>query len=1003
MSAQTVGHAKGSSYCKGGFIMLVAAVLLAWSALPFKAGSYEVPPKDPKFEKDVLPIFEKNCLRCHATSVKMGQLDLSSLEGLQTGGQNGRVIVPGKPNASPIYDLVRKGVMPFDHKTQVSASEMETIRLWIETFDPSEGSNRSVKQLNQNDVIPIILRHCTTCHGFLRKKGGLDLRTKASMLRGGHSGPALVPGQPGSSLMLRMILSKQMPPPIAERTGTEEVYIPLNEDETGKLKQWIEQGAPELNVPPDVATRAPDPLVTDDDRNFWSFQPPAPVEVPSVRHNDRVRNPIDAFILSKLEAKGLTLAPEADRSTLVRRVYLDLTGLPPTREEAESFVNDEDPLAYEKLIDRLLGSPHYGERWARYWLDLAGYSDSEDKDVQRRPNAWRYRDYVIRAFNADKPYDRFLVEQIAGDELVDYEHAPVMTQGIMDNLVATGFLRMSPDRTVNAAGDDIQEHVHIISDEMQVFSSTVLGLTVQCMECHDHKMERGMPQRDYYRLRAVFRGAYDEFNWLPADLGKGVRPPARIVPYVTPGANTIDFGEEETTRKAHNQELDDRIREVQAQLDKKTTALQTQIVEKQLSSLPQDLRDDLRRMLSTPPEKRNDHQKSLAQKYGHLVEVDSDKLKEIDPEYKVWSEETGKKILILQSKKVPEPYIRALWDRGEPSPMYIYLRGDFENPGRLVGPGVPSILTDGKTPFIAQPPWPGATKTGLRLALAHWVISPKNPLTARVEVNRLWEHHFAKGIVATPDNFGRSGSPPTHRELLDWLALKFVQQDWSIKSMQRLILTSSTYRQSSNVTPFLEKIDPHNDWLSRMPLTRMDAETLRDSLLFVSGRLDQAPYGPPDLLYIGNDGLISVPETAKGWRRTIYVEQTRKRVLTVLDLFDYPTFMDRNSLTPNCPKRTNTSVATQALYLMNDPEVRKLATYFAERVWKEAGSNPVKQIESIYWLAMSRHPTVEEKKTILKALPNGHQSEPRRRGDGKDVLAELCLTVINSGAFIFVN
>ena len=741
------------------------------------------------------------------------------------------------------------------------------------------------------------------------------------MIKGGKSGPALIPGAPEKSLMLQKVLSAEMPPKELFESGVS----PLVDAEVEKLKQWIAQGAPEGNVQLDVAGTQPDPLVSDQDRQFWAFRPPRAVEAPSVRHQDRVRNPIDAFILQKLEAKGLTLSPEADRLTLIRRACFDLTGLPPTPEEAQAFLADKNPQAYEKLIDRLLASPRYGERWGRYWLDLAGYSDIEDRDSQNRREAWRYRDYVIRAFNADKPYDRFLLEQIAGDELVDYVHTPVITQEMMDNLVATGFLRMTPDPTGVYNMTLLQDRINVISDEIQVFSSAVLGLTIQCAQCHDHKLEP-IPQRDYYRLRADFKGALDEYEWLAPMQGQNNKLALRLLPYVTPMTNPIGLMEEGQNAKAENERLGNQIKELQSALGKKAKPLKEKLLEKRLAALPEGLRDDLRQMLATPPDKRDERQKYLAGKFEQDLEISPADLKEADANYRKAAEEVEKQILVLKSRQVPEPYIRALWDRGEPSPTYIYGRGDFQSPGRLVGPGVPSVLTDGKTPFVVTAPWPGAHKTGARLALARWLIKPDHPLTARVWVNRIWQHHFGVGIVATEGNFGKSGDRPTHPELLDWLAIRLVQQGWSTKAVQRLIMTSSTYRQASKITPLEEKGDPNNVWLSRMPMARMDAEALRDSVLFVAGRLDETTYGPPDLMYEREDGLVTAPETFKGWRRSIYSQQRRFTVLTSLDLFDYP------QMTPNCVRRTDTSVAPQALYLLNDTVIRKLADALAERV-----------------------------------------------------------------------
>ena len=374
----------------------------------------------PAFQSDILPIFQRNCLRCHNGRLKRGGLDLSTAERVLAGGESGPAVVPKQPAASRLYDVISSGEMPLDKKTKVSATEVETIRLWIAKLTASESRGRAVTQLSEDDVTPILLRHCTTCHNHRRRDGGLDLRTRAAMLRGGKSGPALVPGKPDKSLVLQTILAKQMPPLGVFDSG---VTRPPDSD-VEKLTQWIAEGAPQSDALPDVAGTVPDPLVTDRDRQFWAFQPPRPVRVPTVRHKDRVRNPIDAFILEKLEARSLTLSPEADRLTLIRRACFDLTGLPPTPDQVRKFVADPDPQAYENLINRLLASPRYGERWGRYWLDLAGYADTESRDADRE-NAWLYRDYVIRAFNADKPYDRFLLEQIAGDELAD----PVLRSG----------------------------------------------------------------------------------------------------------------------------------------------------------------------------------------------------------------------------------------------------------------------------------------------------------------------------------------------------------------------------------------------------------------------------------------------------------------------------------------------------------------------------------------------------------------------------------------------
>ncbi|HEV3438544.1 MAG TPA: DUF1549 domain-containing protein, partial [Gemmata sp.] len=433
------------------------------------------------FQKDIRPLFEAKCVRCHGEKVRKADLDLRTLDAVFKGGESGEVIVPGKPEKSLLYEKVHGGEMPPAKKDPLSVSELALLQRWITegAKDTSDGSTKTTPTLaaaiTQHDMIPIMLRHCTSCHGRHRQEGGLDLRTKAAMLHGGKSGAAIVPGKPAESLLLKKINAGEMPP--ATRL-VEACVKPIEKSETEILTRWIAAGAPEVAVEPDVATRTLDALVSEKDREFWAFQSPRAVTVPTVRNPTRLRNPIDNFILQKLEEKGLTFAPEVDRATLIRRVYLDLTGLPPEPAEVKAFLADKSPEAYEKLVDRLLASPRYGERWGRFWLDLAGYADSEGKREQDlpRPQAWRYRDYVIRAFNSDKPYDRFLLEQLAGDELADYEHAPEITQALYDNLVATGFLRMAPDATWANITGFIPDRIEVIADEIDVLGSVVMGL-----------------------------------------------------------------------------------------------------------------------------------------------------------------------------------------------------------------------------------------------------------------------------------------------------------------------------------------------------------------------------------------------------------------------------------------------------------------------------------------------------------------------------------------------
>ncbi len=558
------------------------------------------------FSQKVQPIFAASCEYCHGGDTQKSALNLSTPEGIRRGGESGPILDFENPREGKLYEYAHERIMPPADEGQLDDEDIAIIERWIDAGAPM-GNTAQVaeKQLSEHDVLPTLLLRCAICHGRQRQEGGLDVRSVASLLKGGKSGPAIVPGNPAESLIHKRIHAGEMPP---RKTLAFYSVRPVTEIERETLAKWIAAGAPRGDIKPDIANGQPDPLVTDEDRRFWSFQPPKSIEPPPVRATDKVRNPVDAFVLAKLEEHKLSLSPEADRRTLARRVYFDLIGLPPTPDEIDAFVIDTSPAAYEQLVEKILASPHYGERWGQYWLDLAGYSDSEgiqNADVVR-PYAWRFRDYVIRAFNGDKPYDRFLLEQLAGDELADYENAPKITPEIYDNLVATAFLRLAADATYAPITGFVTDRLEVIDDEIEVFSSAVLGLTIKCARCHSHKFDP-IPQRDYYRLAATLKGALDEHDWVPPRTGGPDQPKddaSSVLPYVT-------------------------------------TA-----------------------------------------------------------EREAW-EAAG-------AKPEDQPMIRAVWDRGEPSPTYILRRGNYLTPGTLVGPGVPSVLTDGRTRFKVSPPWPGA-------------------------------------------------------------------------------------------------------------------------------------------------------------------------------------------------------------------------------------------------------------------------------------------------------
>ena len=948
---------------------------------PAKSSAADSPPaadgQPITFEQHIAPIFALKCQQCHGEQVQKSELDLRTTASLLKGGASGEVIAPHKPDESLLYEYIRDHLMPpkeiDDPEKRLTDAEIETIRNWIEIGAPVGGDPPTASAddalLTHDQILPILLLRCTVCHGRQTREGELDLRTRESMLAGGKSGPAIVPGKPQDSLLLKRIHAKEMPP---LRQIVKVSIKPMESAEIERLTRWIEQGAPAGTSDEDIATTEPDPLVSDEDRQFWAFQPPQQVSPPAsddqgvfsfgappgsqsterVDHTGaKVRIPIDAFVLEKLNAVGLSLSPEADLRTLIRRAYFDLHGLPPTPEEIDVVVNDSDPQAYEKLIDRLLDSPRYGERWGRYWLDAAGYSDSEGKTDQDlpRPSAYRYRDYVIRAFNADKPYDRFLLEQLAGDELCDYEHAAEITPEIYDNLVATGFLRMAPDATWSEATNYVPDRLAVIADELQVLGSAVMGLTIHCARCHSHKFDP-IPHRDYYRLAAVLKPALDEHDWLipsttTAYRGTQELSACRYLLQVLP--------EELAELKAHNDPLQTQIDELEASKERGTHIARERVLQERITMLPESERDAVVMALSISLDERDEQQNTLIDKAVEQLKVD-DTLNE-NAEYKQQVEQSDKQLTELRGKLKPTPVIRALWDQGNPSPTYILRRGEHTQPTRRVGPGVPSVLTDGRTPFDVRPPWPDAKTTGRRLAFAKWLVDPNHPLTARVMVNRIWMHHFGRGIVETPANFGQMGARPTHPELLDWLAIEFVRRDWSIKAMHRMMMIASTYRQSSHFTDEQQRLDSKNELYSRMPLRRVEAEVVRDAMLWVAGRLDETRFGAADPIDARSDGLVTVRGTENGWRRSIYVQQRRTKIPTMLESFDLP------PMSPNCLQRSTSTVAPQALHLLNDAQVYELARRFAERIRHETGDEPQRWIDRAFQVALGRTPTDAER------------------------------------------
>ncbi len=939
----------------------------------------------PQFETHIQPLFEDRCGKCHRDSVRKGDLDLLSMSGIRRGGESGEPLISAALDESLLWSVIESGDMPPPNEPQLTDMEKILIVNWIAqgglTSEPMPNVNR---QRNQHDALPIVLLRCTMCHGPQRRDGGLDLRTPVAMLAGGNSGPALVKGDPDASPMIQRIESEACPPRelllkfFVRRPSSAEVET---------LRGWIADGALEEGVSPDVATTVPDLLVSDDDRQHWAFQPPQA----SAAHNS-----IDGFVEQKLLEHGLTFSPEAQRDTLIRRAYLDLIGMPPSPEERERWSSRPAPLWYSQMIDYLLASPHYGERWGRYWLDLAGYADSEGGTSADpiRNVAWKYRDYVIAAFNSDKPYDRFLLEQLAGDELVDYQHADRITEEMVANLIATGFLRMGIDETGSRTMNFVPERLKVISDAITVVSSGLMGLTLECARCHSHKYDP-VPHRDYYRFKAIFQGALDEYDWRSFQ------------------TRTLNVATDEQRQRVAgtNPVLEAEVKRLETQQKALTTQVQLELLRHHFPQQSELDNQATVAALKVADNNRTLPQKNLVQRLQTVELLEDSQQPETVLAGRIEVAQRQRQIDRLHRQMAPALSIRALWDQGRPSPTYVLRRGEHDKPGPLVGPGVPSVLTDGQTPFVVKPPFANdsismdqgdttdqAGPTGRRLAFARWLTRPDNPLTARVIVNRIWYHHFGTGIVRDLENFGLQGERPSHPELLDWLAVDFASRGWSIKQLHRSIMNSRTYRQSSHISKQQMEIDPQCRLLSRMPLRRLDAEALHDSLLTVAGRLDPVGGGVPDTVTVDRDGLVSVnPTDGGGWRRSIYAQYRRTEIPTAMDTFDYP------QMGPNCIGRNVSIVAPQSLFMMNNAHVHDLAASFARRLLAATADESEmlsRRIEWIYRVALVRNPTADETElgvaTIRELLAAWNNDE-------QQAWTTYCHTILNSAAFLYVD
>jgi hypothetical protein len=829
----------------------------------------------------------------------------------------------------------------------------------------------------EKDIRPILKAHCFDCHGEGEQlKGGLDVRLRRLMLEGGDDGPVIVPGKPEKSLLFTKVQSGEMP----KREKK------LTREQITQIKQWIAGGA--KTARPEPTELAKGAGITEEERAFWSFQPIRRPEVPMTKPKDRARTPIDAFLLQPLAKQKLGFSPDAEKLTLLRRASFDLIGLPPTPAEVDAFLTDNASDAYEKLIDRLLESPHYGERWGRHWLDIAGYADSDgysDADPPRA-YAYKYRDYVIRSFNADKPLDQFITEQLAGDELAgatqgnEKVHDPVRRE----LLIATGFLRTGADGTATPAIDYDTVRNQAVADTIKILSTSLLGLSVGCAQCHDHRYDP-IPQADYYRLRAVIEPAYDWKNWR------------------TPDQRLVSLYTEADRKKAAEVEAEAK------KLSDEKAAKQKQYIEealtKHLEKFEAGLREQLRAAYDTPADKRTAEQKKLLADNpsvnihpGVLYQYNqkaADDLKAMDT-----------KIAEIRGRKPPEDFVSVLTEPANKIPVtYLFHRGDHKQPKDAIQPGGLSVL--GSAEFPAKDS--NLTTSGRRIAFARWLTSGTNPLVARVLVNRIWQHHFGRGLVGTPSDFGVMGERPSHPELLDWLASDFVDHGWKLKRLHKLIMTSTAYRQSSAHNPRGEQRDPENHLYWRKPVQRLDAEVIRDATLSASGALNQNMFGSPipvrpdvhGQIVVGidktqGDNKMPVEESLKGeeFRRSVYIQARRSRPLAMLHAFDAPV------METNCDRRQSSTVATQSLMLMNSPFILDQAARFAKRLRKENGEDSIRQITRAWQLAFSRNPTENEVSAAREFLSLQSAAKPK---DELQPLINLCQTLLSANEFLYVD
>lgn len=779
--------------------------------------------------------------------------------------------------------------------------------------------------LFSSEIQPVFERSCVKCHGPAQKMAGLDLSSFAGVMAGGSGGRAIIPGRPDRSLLWQMIDQGKMP-----LNGT------ISPGDKQLIRTYIEQGR--FPAGDAVAASRQSARITAQARNWWAFQKPVN---PTVPQNGEA-NPIDAFIVAKLAERRWELGPQADRLTLIRRASLDLLGLPPSPGEVKAFLDDASPNGYERLLDRLLASPHYGERYGRHWLDVAGYSDSiGDASDREREAAWKYRDYVIRAFNNNKPFDRFLVEQLAGDQLVNYDPSTRPTAAQVEAVTATGFTRMTADITDNQTIYQVDKYFDALQKSTETSLKAVLGLTIGCARCHDHKFDPIL-QHDYYKLTAVFQAAFDPENWLVSNLSYGPWPSRMVL--------DIDSEKRHAWIESVASEAAKKLRRDRQELAATYRAYREATVEgKELTS---ELRESIARQIAAATDLEPDPNLPDPGPSDAMLDARFPELASRRADIKSRRERDS-------GARIDPNYIMALWDVSKtPSPTYLLQRGSYLAPGEAVEPGILAVLDDPARPFVFPDPkqHPEWHHTGRRLTLARWLTERDHPLTARVFVNRIWRYHFGEGLVRSIEDFGIQGERPTHPELLDWLAVNFIERGWDIKWLNKTIMMSATYRQSSAEDPAKLASDPSNRLLWRKSPLRLEAEVIRDSMLQVSGLLDREMYGKQEPLRRSSDGQW-VEDGGKGRanRRSIYLSSARTRPQGFLRAFDCPDMTSDSQA-----ERFRSALPTQSLALLNNPLMGHVSKAFTDRLLEKTSGNIEAALPLAFELAYSRPPSEEE-------------------------------------------